>query len=114
MQAASDEQGTYTIAAFCPRLIPVGEFQVLNSGWPAPLTVSVEPQSLPVEGMPRVYVSTPQVRVGDRVTVYADVSATAPGAYLLVVNLRSTYGGRPLSGNARLLLQVENSPINCQ
>ncbi len=109
-----DGQWTYTIAAFCPRVVPVGEFQVINSGWPAALNVQVEPQSLPLEGFPQVYVSTPQARPGERVTIYADVSTTAPGEYLLAVNLRAVYGGRPISGHARLLLQVENSPINCQ
>jgi hypothetical protein len=48
------------------------------------------------------------------VTVYADVSYTAPGEYLIVVNLSGLFGERVIAGNARLLLQVENSPVNCQ
>lgn len=105
---------TFSIAAFCPRTIPVGAFEVVNSGWPVALTVRLEPQTFPGQGMPEVFVSTPEVRFGDDVTVYADVSDTAPGDYLLVVNLRGTYQGRTISGHARLLLQVENSPVNCQ
>ncbi len=104
----------YTLAAFCPRVVAVGTFEVINSGWPAPLTVSLEPQNVPGTGAPLIYVSTDQVQVGEAATLYADVSATAPGEYLLVVNLRAVYGERPISGHARLLLRVENSPVNCQ
>lgn len=109
-----DGQWTYPIAAFCPRMVPVGEFEVTNTGWPAAVNFTVEPQNAPAQGMPQVYVSTDQARFGDRVGVFADVSNTAPGEYLLVVNLRGVYGTRPVSGNAMLLLQVENSPVNCQ
>jgi len=89
----------------------VGEFEIVNSGWPAALNITVEPMTAPT--MPEVFVSTPQARFGDRVVIYADVSAIGPGQYLLVVNLRSVYGSRPLSGNVRLLLSVENSAVNC-
>ncbi len=107
-------QWIYTIAAFCPRVVTVGEFEVINTGWPAALNVTLEPQSVPIAGMPQVFVSTDQARVGDRVTLYTDVSATAPGEYLLVVDMQAVYGDRPISGHARLLLRVENSPVNCQ
>ncbi|MBN2470590.1 MAG: hypothetical protein JXN59_07695, partial [Anaerolineae bacterium] len=109
-----DSQWTYPIAAFCPRLVAVGQFELVNTGWPASISFTIEPQNAPAPGMPRVYASTEQARFGDRVTIFADVSQTAPGDYLLVVNLRGLYGTRPVSGTAMLLLQVENSPINCQ
>ena len=109
-----DGQWTYALAAFCPRLVAVGEFEVMNGGWPASVNFTVEPQNAPAAGMPQIFVSTDQARFGDRVTIYADVSQTAPGDYLTVVNLRGMYGTRPISGTAVLLLQVDNSPINCQ
>ncbi len=107
-------QWTYTIAAFCPRIVPVGEFEVTNTGWPASVNITLEPQNLGGQGHPLVLVSTDQARFGDRVTMYADVNDTAPGDYLLVVTMRGVYGTRPISGTASLLLRVENSPINCQ
>jgi hypothetical protein len=109
-----DGQWTYNLAAFCPRIVPVGAFELTNTGWPASITFELEPQQMPVQGMPQVFVSTEQARFGDQVTLYADVSQTAPGEYLLVVNMRGFFGTRPVSGNATLLLRVENSPINCQ
>ncbi|GAB4574987.1 MAG: hypothetical protein Kow0077_24270 [Anaerolineae bacterium] len=113
-QLNRDGQWTYALAAFCPRTVAVGEFEVINTGWPAAVNFTVEPQNAPVPGMPQVFVSTDQARFGDRVTIYADASETAPGEYLLVVNLRGQYGTRPISGHVMLLLQVDNSPINCQ
>ncbi len=104
---------TYPLAAFCPNAVAVGEFQIVNTGWPAQITIAVEPAALDAPGMPGVAVSAVQARFGDRVTLYADASDTPPGVYLLVVNLRATFEGRLLSGNARVLLQIENSPINC-
>ncbi len=106
-----DGQWMYSLGAYCPRVTAVGEFEIVNSGWPAALNITVEPMTAPT--MPEVFVSTPQARFGDRVVIYADVSAIGPGQYLLVVNLRSVYGSRPLSGNVRLLLSVENSAVNC-
>jgi pyruvate-formate lyase-activating enzyme len=104
---------TYPLAAFCPNAVAVGQFQIVNTGWPAQVTIAVEPAALDAPGMPGVAVSAAQARFGDRVVIYAAASDTPPGVYLLVVNLRTTFEGRPLSGNARVLLQVENSPINC-
>lgn len=107
-------QWTASLAAFCPRVVPVGEFEIVNAGWPASVSITLEPQNIPAPGMPQALVSTDQARFGDRVTLYADASQTPPGEYLLVVNLRGMYGTRPISGNAALLLRVENSPVNCQ
>ncbi len=102
------------LAAFCPRQVALGEFEVRNIGWPAAVIFDVQPQNFPMQGAPQVFVSTATARFGDRVTVYADVSYTAPGDYLIVVNLSGLFGERVIAGNARLLLQVENSPVNCQ
>jgi hypothetical protein len=113
MPVNRDGVWTYNIAAFCPRVVEVGRFEVVNAGWPASVALRVEPQPPPTDGFPEVLTSTATARFGDTVTLYADVSQTAPGEYLLVVNLRGAYNGRAISGNALLLLQVENSPINC-
>ncbi|MBN1963336.1 MAG: hypothetical protein JW910_01735, partial [Anaerolineae bacterium] len=107
-------QMSFTLGAFCPTVTAVGAFEITNTGTPVALSVSVEPQPLAVPGWPRVFVSVGEAQVGDRVTIFADASDTAPGDYLLVVNLRSTYGGRLIAANARLLLHVEPSAVNCE
>ena len=113
---AVNRDGVWTVplAAFCPRPVALGNFEVINTGWPASVTFEVLPQNFPVPGAPQIYVSTDEARFGEQVTVYADASNTAPGEYLIVVNLRGLFGARVIAGNARLLLNVENSPVNCQ
>jgi hypothetical protein len=105
---------TYSIAAFCPRVVPAGQFEIINVGWPAAVTLTLEPQNFPGEGQPTVLISEAQARFGDRVTLYVDASQSAPGEYLLAINMRGTFNSQPISGNVQLLLQVDNSPINCQ
>ncbi len=111
---AAGADPVFQIAAFCPRLFSLGEWEVINAGWPADLTLRVEPQIFPDQDMPRLLASAEEVHFGDRLALYADVSMTPPGEYLLVATLRGEYNERTISGSARLLLQVESSPVNCQ
>lgn len=82
------EQMTAEASVACPASIQVGEFDVVNSGYPGSFTATVEAPVSPVG--PAVEVFPPEVRSGESVSVYADTTGLAPGVYTVYVNVTTT------------------------
>jgi hypothetical protein len=74
----------------CPGSVLVGEFQVVNSGYPGTFTAQVEGVSPPDGPMLEVY--PPRVASGDTVQVYADTANLLPGLHTIYVNVTATIG----------------------
>ncbi|GIV82005.1 MAG: hypothetical protein KatS3mg051_1359 [Anaerolineae bacterium] len=74
----------------CPGSVPVGEFQVVNSGYPGTFTAQVEGVS-PPDG-PALEVYPPRVASGDTVQVYADTTNLLPGLHTIYVNVTASIG----------------------
>ncbi|MBN1566139.1 MAG: hypothetical protein JXA10_20040 [Anaerolineae bacterium] len=80
---------------YCPGSILVGEFEIVNSGYPGSFTATVDVAVPP--GGPPVEVYPDQLRSGDLVQVYADTTDLAPGLHVIYLNVRTTIGGRAVA-----------------
>jgi hypothetical protein len=80
---------------YCPGSVQVGEFEVINSGYPGSFTATVDVAVPP--GGPPVEVYPEQVHDGDQVQVYADTTDLAPGLHVIYLNVRTTIGGRAVA-----------------
>lgn len=72
----------------CPGSIMVGEFKVLNTGYPGHFSASVSAAS-PPDGPP-VEIYPQEVSNGDTVQVFADTQDLSPGMYIIYVNVTAT------------------------
>jgi hypothetical protein len=79
---------TVETSAFCPGSVMVGEFTVLNTGYPGAFTASVQAAAPP--GGPEVEVYPPTVDSGDTVQVFADTETLPPGLHVIYVNVTAT------------------------
>jgi hypothetical protein len=79
----------------CPGSVMVGEFEVVNSGYPGSFSARVESVSPP--GGPGLEVYPPRVRSGDTVQVFADTTGLSPGLHVIYVNTEATIGGQIVS-----------------
>ncbi|HEX3054373.1 MAG TPA: hypothetical protein VHP83_27195 [Aggregatilineaceae bacterium] len=79
---------TAEASAFCPGSVLLGEFQVLNSGYPGRFTATaqaaVPPGGPPVEIMPQAITS------GDTVQVYVNTTDLDYGMYTIYINVTAT------------------------
>lgn len=80
---------------YCPGSVLVGEFVVVNSGYPGNFTATVEVATPP--GGPTVEIYPERLRSGDTVQVYADTSDLAPGLHIIYLNVQTTIGGRAVA-----------------
>lgn len=100
------------VSTQCPGPVVLGEFQVLNTGYPAAafpvsVAVAVPPGGPPVEVLP------PDARVGDRVQLVADTTGISPGLYIIYANVTATIGGRLVSESIQSYLVVTNLGTGC-
>ena len=79
----------------CPGEIRVGDFKVLNTGYPGQFTATVEPVAPPGGPYPTVYPDT--VGSGETVEVYADITGLDFGLYPVYINVTTTIGGEPVA-----------------
>jgi hypothetical protein len=82
------ENMTVETSTYCPGSILVGEFQVLNSGYPGTFTATVQTAVPP--GGPEVEVFPPDPSAGDTVQVYADTTNLRPGLHTIYLNVAAT------------------------
>ena len=81
--------------AYCPGSIKVGEFQVLNSGFPGRFTATAE-AAVPPNG-PQVEIFPAAVTNGETVEVFADTQNLDPGLHIIYVNVSAVIGERKVA-----------------
>jgi hypothetical protein len=72
----------------CPGSIMVGEFKVLNTGYPGHFSAIVSAAS-PPDGPP-IEIYPPDVTNGDTVQVFADTKDLMPGMHIIYINVTAT------------------------
>lgn len=80
---------------YCPGSVMVGEFEVVNSGYPGNFSATVD-VATPPNG-PTVTIYPERLRNGDRVQVFADTTDVPPGLHIIYLNVQTTIGGRAVS-----------------
>jgi hypothetical protein len=95
---------TQVVEAGCAGDIALGNFTVLNTGYPGPLNVTIEPVNGP--GRPLVWTDVQEAVSGTPVTVFTRASGVEPGLHLIAVNLRAVSGERTSSYAVRGWLLV--------
>lgn len=83
-------QMTVQASTYCPGSVMVGEFKVINTGYPGSFTAAVSAVVPPGGPKPDIY--PPNVKNGDTVQVFADTKGLSPGMYLIYINVSSTIG----------------------
>jgi len=87
---------TAQISLVCPRKMPLGKFVIANVGYPAPMTVTVQPVNSPYP--PYVEVSQTQAQPGDTITVTVNPTGLdTPGQYPIYINVKTVIDKRPIS-----------------
>jgi hypothetical protein len=81
---------TVEASTYCPGSVMVGEFDVINTGYPGSFVAAVEAVSPP--GGPPLEVFPPNVKNGDTVQVFADTTDLPPGMHLIYVNVTADIG----------------------
>ncbi|MBN1679533.1 MAG: hypothetical protein JW966_04525 [Anaerolineae bacterium] len=76
----------------CDQSVRVGEFDVVNSGYPGRFTAAVQAVG-PPDG-PELEVTPDVIESGQTVQVYAQTGHLAPGLYVFYVNVTATIGGQ--------------------
>ncbi len=95
----------------CPGVVQVGQFEVLNIGYPGEFTAVVEPvQSLTG---PTITVTPSIAEIGDVVTVYADTTGLTEGYYLIYINVSANIAGQNVAQNLRGYVIVSDSYAAC-
>jgi hypothetical protein len=89
------ENMTVETSIDCPGDVLVGEFKVVNSGYPGSFRARIEAVSPP--GGPAVEVYPASVRAGDTVQVYADTTGLPLGLNVIYINTEATIGARTVS-----------------
>ncbi len=93
------EDMTEIVEAYCPDDIKIGEFQVLNTGYPVPLQARIEP--VQGAGIPLTYVSREAAQSGQKIDVFVETGNVEPGLHMVVVNVVMFRHGRRVSTNVR-------------
>jgi hypothetical protein len=101
---------TEPVEAFCPTEVLIGQFKVVNEGYPVRFQAEVAPAQGP--GLPMVAVSAGLVSSGDDVDVYVWTGNVEPGLHLIAVNVHTFIDGRRVSTNVRgwVLARPPSSP----
>jgi hypothetical protein len=100
------------VALACPRKIPLGKFVIANTGYPAPLTVKVQPVNGPTP--PFVEVSPKEARPGDTVNVVVDTTGMdQPGQYTIFINVTATIGERRISQSIQGYVVAGQTNVSC-
>jgi len=86
---------TVEVSVECPASVMVGEFEIVNSGYPGSFSARVEPVTPP--GGPEVEVFPPTARNGETVQVFADTNGLSPGLHIIYVNAQADIGERTMS-----------------
>jgi hypothetical protein len=89
------ENMTVEVSIDCPGDVLVGEFKVVNSGYPGSFRARVEGVSPP--GGPVIEVYPANARAGDTVQVYADTTGLPLGLNVIYINTEATIGARTVS-----------------
>ena len=101
---AYTEDMSETVEAYCPDMVPIGEFTVINTGYPAPIRVQISPLNSP--SLP-VAVVTPQTAApGDTVSVMVYTGNLRPGLHMIVINLEAEMEDRRISGSVQGWVQA--------
>jgi len=103
---------TATVSLACLHRVPLGSFQIENTGYPAATTLSIEP----VNGSdpPFVEVSPSNARVGDTVSVFVNPAGMQlPGQYTVYLNVKAHVNDRQLSQSLQGYVIVDQSDLNC-
>jgi hypothetical protein len=89
------ENMTVEVSVDCPGDVLVGEFKVVNSGYPGSFRARIEGVSPP--GGPVIEVYPANARAGDTVQVYADTTGLPLGLNVIYINTEATIGARTVS-----------------
>lgn len=89
------ENLTVETSTYCPGSVMVGEFQVLNTGYPRNFTATVEAAVPPVG--PEVELLPATVTNGETVQVFADVQGMTPGLHVIYINVSTMAGDERLA-----------------
>jgi hypothetical protein len=81
---------TVEASTYCPGSVMVGQFDVINTGYPGSFVATVQAVSSP-DGPP-LEVFPPSVSDGDTVQVFADTTDLPPGMRVIYVNVSATIG----------------------
>ncbi len=103
---------TAEVSLACLHRMPLGKFAIVNTGYPAPVKLTVEP----VNGVapPFVEVNPTEAQPGDTVTVFINpVGLDLPGQYPIYINVKAVVDGRPLSQNLQGYVVAVTSDISC-
>jgi hypothetical protein len=106
------ENMTVETSGLCPGAVMVGEFDVLNTGFPGRFTATATGVSPP--GGPAVEVLPSTVESGERVQVFADVEGLPPGLHIIYVNVTTTIGGDPIAQTMQGYIVINNALGACE
>ncbi len=79
---------TIETSQYCPGSVMVGEFKVLNTGYPGSFKADIQAVGPP--GGPLIDVYPPTVTSGDTVQIFADTTGLTTGMYIIYVNVSAT------------------------
>ncbi len=105
------ENMTVETSIDCPGDVLVGEFKVVNSGYPGSFRAHIEPVSPP--GGPPIEVYPADARAGDTVQVYADTTGLPLGLNVIYINTEATIGARTVSEMIQGYIVVTDAIGSC-
>jgi hypothetical protein len=90
------ENMTAEVSLACLHRMPMGKFTILNSGYPLPVSLTIQPVNGPAP--PFAEVTPDQARVGDSISVFIDpIGLDQPGQYPVYINVKAQIDDRSIS-----------------
>ncbi len=103
---------TAQVSVACLHELPLGSFTIVNTGYPLPVALTIDP----VNGSdpPFVRVSQRQARVDDTVNVFVNpIGLTTPGQYPVYINVKTTIDKRLVSQSVRGYIVADQTSTGC-
>ena len=106
------EDMTVETSAYCPGSILVGEFDVINTGYPGNFSAQLEVSAPP--GGPAMEIYPQTVQNGDTVQLFADTSDVLPGFYVVYVNVTADIDNQRVSEMIQGYVVINDIEGGCQ
>jgi hypothetical protein len=95
----------------CPGSVMVGEFDVINTGYPGSFNATVTGATPP--GGPTLDIYPPAVSNGDTVQIFADTRGLSPGMYVIYLNVSATIADQIIAQTIQGYVVVKDGPGGC-
>jgi hypothetical protein len=95
----------------CPGSVMVGEFSVINSGYPGRFSANIQAVAPP--GGPTIEIYPASVQNGDKVQVFADTTGLPSGLHIIYINTEATIGAQTVSEMIQGYIVVTDQAGGC-